>query len=371
MFYTQNIKGKSFNTPYYFFDSKNDSTIVKFDILGSLFYFLSGCHYRYLKLDDFGRFDHRKSIFFKKKLNERFLCEEYLYHLTSLLGIEYKSPKKEITLTCDIDRVFSFDTTFLGFLKSLAADVFYRKDLKLLLKRFFSYFLKLENFNIHFDPYNSFSEFLNLTKKFKINRLIFFVLTATNINKKNKIDNPFPTEKMAYKNLFRWMNSSFFNFDVGIHPSYTATNFQDDSFKLEKDIFDRLNIKNKRKSVSRAHYLRYSPKYYLELEKYIIKKDFSLGSEYFLGFVNGTIRPINPYNFELKRAIDVTIYPLPLMDVTCFNNKNYLKTIDLLISNWLIFGGDFVILWHNNYLKNKKELNKLKIILNKFSICVE
>jgi len=355
----QQIDGSEIDTPFFFFDKNN-----KIDLIGNMIFILEGYHYKNHGYDSFGRFDFKSTPYYRKGLFHRMLYEEYLYFLCNELKIKYPKQKVSITLTCDIDRPLSRINSINGLLKSLLADIVLRKSIGLFFRRILSNILPLRVGGFFFDPFNTYEYIIGLKKRFRLKEIIFFLLIETPKNKKNKIDKTLNVQSEGYQSILKILDQE--DIKLGLHPSFSSSKTNIEQIREESYLYKKLEVGNNY-SISRAHYLIYNEDYLQKLTALNYTDDYSLGSEYFIGFTNGTSRPIKR---QVGKRI-ITLHNLTFMDVVYFKDKKkYTKDLDLILNEIRLWGGNFILLWHNNYLQTNKEKKELEKILNK-AACVE
>ena len=147
-------------------------------------------------------------------------------------------------------------------------------------------------------------------------------------------------------------------FSLGLHPSFASNN----SIKqliLEASRFKKML--NKDVVNSRQHYLVFEmPKTYEQLIDIGVENEYSMGYPDTLGFRAGTCTPFRFYNLTKNTVSEMMIHPFCIMDVTLKNYLNLtipesIKVIDNMIEKVDLVGGQFVSVWHNESMSDKRE----------------
>jgi hypothetical protein len=105
-------------------------------------------------------------------------------------------------------------------------------------------------------------------------------------------------------------------------------------------------------NLNRNHFLRLEQDTWDHLVQMGIKTDFTLGYADQLGFRAGTCRPFKVFSLNQEKELDLTEYPLTIMDVTLYSYlrlspgkawKEFIYYLDTIIK----YQGVFTLLWHN------------------------
>ncbi len=354
---------------------KKNVYYIPLDIFGSVFFMLS----RYEELvkherDKHNRFSAASSLAFQEDFLDRPIVDEYveiLYCLFRfLLGkeIERKYWIGRTEITCDIDNLYDpASTSLLSTSKSFVGDILKRRDFKLGFKRILNYpFSKLGIKK--FDPYFTFNWYMNLCERYN-KKITFFVLTENT--------SPFDGDYDIYhKKFLRLLKEIYIRgHNIGLHGSYESYM----SYEMLKKQRERLVSALNKAGVPitprgiRQHYLRWdSSETPSILEKVGFSYDSTGGYADHVGFRYGTSRPFPLWDWKEGKKLSIMEKPLIVMEGTIVDGKymglgyseKTLHIISLLHKRALMYGGNFVILWHNSRLAMEKERNFFKNLIS-------
>lgn len=326
---------------------RDKQTIIEADLIASAYFILS----RYEELvnprrDYLGRFLAKHSIL--SQYTNRCLVEEYRNILLSELkncGIKTNetAPQLKIIMTHDADKIEQYRN-----IRGFAGGILRGQYLNALK----SAFLGIEH-----DPLFTFPYMKEQERKAGI-KDILFVKTG---------GNKLPQDKPCYNPESRDVQKMMGLYDhIGLHLSMEAgQNMHEAAWekeKLEKALGRRITD-------NRNHYLAsLHPADMLGLSSIGITDDYTMGYPDRAGFRLGTCRPvrfINPANCKLS---DIVMHPLVIMDRSLeskqYMNLDYGQAYGLckqLHAEACKYGGEFIMLWHNNSVSelDKTYLKKL------------
>ncbi len=333
--------------PCFFATGKTSS--IPFDIFAAGFYLMSRYeeYLPYVK-DEYERFPATESLAYKHQFLNKPLIDIWALKFLEVLKLkfpdyEYKDRTFKFISTIDIDNTFAYKEK--GFIRNLGGflrDLFaFRLDI--LIERI------LVISRIRKDPYDTYSYILQLSKKYKIKTIFFFLIGDyttydTNISSSN--------------NKFRSLIKSIADYvEVGLHPSYfTIKNAE--KLKYEKQKLE--GIVNKPILKSRQHYLRLKiPETYQNLIDLEIQEDYSMGYAKELGFRASTCTPFYFYDLVFEIQTPLKVFPFAVMDTTLNDYKNYVPVvakskINQLLQEVKAVNGMFVLLFHNETFSENK-----------------
>ncbi|MCX7861855.1 MAG: hypothetical protein N2449_02540 [Bacteroidales bacterium] len=330
-----------------FFTHHYSESLIPFDLFAATFYLLSR-YEEYLpnNTDKHQRFSYINSIAYKHNFLQlpiiNIWAEAFCKQIHNSLSItNHKTNKLNIIPTFDIDNFFAFKGK--PFLRSLLGTLhaIQHKRFDLLSLRLAYIFGKIS------DPYDTYSYIKLTCDKYTLTP-IFFILSG----KTSSFDtNLHPTHHLfikTTKQLGEWAT-------IGLHLSYYS--LEKKTAAVEKQSLE--NILQKNITHNRFHFLRFNlPDSYVELIKYGITADFSMGYADIDGFRASTCVPFQFYNLKEETITPLTIYPFAFMDKVILklsNNESLLQqTIEKYISLYSQFNGTFVLLWHNETLQNNR-----------------
>lgn len=329
---------------------EDGSVIINYDIIGAIFYFLSG--WQELNSENttnYGRFSYKSSI--QKKLNIiEIPVVNYYYSLLSqaiclaygLKQIENKFEKLITFVSHDIDMIKK------GWFQD-AAHQFKKKRIKsalqIIVKRLF-----------YKDNWYNFDRILKFENKRDISSTFFFLSRkglAPNFTLKNADYNLNSKDLLLVLDDIRNNGS-----EIALHGSIGSG--------LSKEIMEE-DIINFPSSVegNRFHCLIYKIERLSQILEFNgIAYDSSLYFASHIGFRHSTCTPFYLYDFTEKRASKVLEIPLSIMDTTLRQQKymgitksETLKTCKKVINESIKFNGVLGILWHNNFYSDFKYKN--------------
>ncbi len=325
------------------FQIDRPDAVFPFDLLATIFFHLSRYEeYWAFKADRHGRFPASESWAYQNGCLQRPIVNLLVAELKKELkkrfpSIIFKKQVFQFQPTYDIDMAWAF--RHKGWKRAIGG---YVNDLTK------GQFLSLKNrlkthFGLQIDPFQKFDFLANLSRKFDLAPIYFFLLGDYGLYDKNN-----SVASTAFKNLIQELS---LNNQIGTHPSYQSIG----NLPIIKKEKQRLAaITNQEIHRSRQHYLTlYFPKTYQLLIENGITEDYSMGYAMDTGFRAGTALPFFWYDLEKETATNLRIHPFQVMEVTL---KEYLhltpaaakERIQQLIANTKAVDGVFCSLWHNS-----------------------
>ena len=264
----------------------------------------------------------------------------------------------------DIDRLFSYNENFITFLKSLLADIVFRKSLILFTKRLLSKFFEKFEFSKKIDPYNSLDYLINFSKKNDLQSQFNFMVYRS--DNKNHLDSKY---KIHDNNFFRSLFLKIIKnkCKVGFHGSL-------DSNVNEKNFINEINVLNEilnsigesKIDSARQHYLYNNPEYFKNASQHGILNDSSIGYE-INGFWSLCCYKYPMFDIITKKQLKVYQYPLIIMDINLdLNNIDSPKNLNEIFSiksQIKHYGGNLTFLFHNNYLRTNREKKNFEYLI--------
>jgi len=326
---------------------RDKQTIIEADLIASAYFILS----RYEELvnprrDYLGRFLAEHSIL--SQYTNRCLVEEYGNILLSELrncGIDTKPAalRLSVIMTHDADKIEQY-RNIRGFMGGLS-----RGQILPALKSAFG--------RIEYDPLFTFPYMKEQEQKAGIKDMLF-VKTG---------GNRLLQDKPCYDPASRDMQKMMGLYDrIGLHLSMEAgQNMHEAAWekeKLEKALGRKITD-------NRNHYLAsLHPADMLGLSSIGITDDYTMGYPDRAGFRLGTCRPVRFIDPERQMLTKITMHPLAIMDRSLdsrrYMNLDYGQAYGLckqLHAEACKYGGEFIMLWHNNSVSelDKTYLKKL------------
>lgn len=330
--------------------------IFGFDILSSVFYFLSGLQeVEVSQRDRYGRFPFAYSL--QKKMNCVHLPVVNYYMEIMVQGLEvfvkqqnhsfYRKRLFEhfgFFLSHDVDRI-SFHHPFrilfkLKHLLGLAPLQNSRKDtFKLLLE---GVLFQINPFRKS-DPWWNFDWITALEKRLGIRSTFFF------LKQEDRFDNSlYKFHFKKIRNLIKALKDD--EFEVGLHGTMRSAADAENMLKQKNEL---TKVLGEAPVGIRQHYLRFfHPSTFQIQEKVGLRYDTSLAFAEQDGYRNGYCFPFHPYDFENDRMMKIWEIPLVMMEVSVLQYRKegfeeIRKSVFHYIREARKFGGLFSLLWHN------------------------
>lgn len=332
------------------FTISNDSIYIDSDVFAACFFMLT----RWEEIVDTDKDLHDRSqaknaVAYKWGFLNRPVVDEFADLLwNSLVHLGYKGKRKEhqfeLIHTHDVDEIQKWDGR-KTVRKTIAADIIKRKSAKLARENLKQ--VRQTRKGLIKDPYDTFEELMQLSEGKGVKSEFYFLHYGTHeLDRKYKWDNPLVPDAI---NLIRQRGHK-----VGLHPSYNTYN-DTELFASEKQEFiDRFDIEP---TSGRQHFLRFSvPETWQIWEDNGMECDSTMYYSEQLGFRCGTCRKYPVFNVKTREVLRLMELPTTFMDVTFFNriengeSDQLLLEIDQLIALVKKHRGQFVLLWHTNYL---------------------
>ena len=332
------------------------------DIFGSSFFMLS----RYEEAiitgrDKHDRFPASASLAYQEGFLDRPIVNEYLeilwYCLKKLWSqLKRRQHQFQMRVSCDVDHLYQCSANKLtSQIRHIAGDLIIRKSPLLALKSTLNYFFR------KFGSYTFDSYYSNLIWIMKVNEVagnkVIFYFMAGQTDK--NMDGCYQLDEPIVRQVMRQMAER--GHQIGLHPSYQTYKSQK---QLHKEA-DNLRRVMKEEGVSqqsigsRQHYLRWdsflTPN---NIENTNITHDSTLGFAEQQGFRCGTCYDYTMYDLSSRMKLNLTQYPLTLMEGTLLSSryqntkkeKLFLQKSSVLINHIKHYDGMFTLLWHNSYL---------------------
>ncbi len=313
------------------------TVVIEADLVASAFFILS----RYEELvnpcrDYLKRFLSRHSIL--SQYHTRCIVEEYGKILRdalrfSGLSFETQCPELKVVMTHDADKIEQYQN-LRGFVGGIIRGHGYTA-------------LKSAVLGVEYDPLFTFPYMQSVEQKAPNVKTLLFVKTG---GKKLREDKP------CYNPNSRAMQKMMAYYDnIGLHLSLQSG--QNMIYALrEKEKLEKAT--GRTITANRNHYLAsLKPRDLLKLSAIGISDDYTMGFADRAGFRLGTCRPVKYIDAKSMRLSKLTLHPLCIMDRTLnsprYMNLNYNEAFALcnnLYLEALKYGGEFVMLWHNNSL---------------------
>ncbi len=350
----QNIQCSEWKGEKIFFTTDGD---IPFDVLSASFYLLSR-YEEYLphELDEYGRYAHTNGVAYKNDFLKLPLVNEWMILLETQLRERCSNSKFKIypaiggtkfcfVPTYDIDEAFSY------LHKPLWKNVFgFFRDL---LQGNFEQVM--ERGNVYSgrrpDPYDTFDWIDSLHEKYKLKPIYFFLA----IIKRGEYDKNLLASSKVLQKLYQRLSVKYI---PGIHPSWQSGT---EEWLLRKEIEKLQNIIDKKVTLSRNHYLRFTiPQTYRRLIAAGITDDYSMAYGNVNGFRASYAMPYQWYDLERETATALTIHPFCFMEATSHFNQGYTvkeaaDEIQYYHDAVKKVNGELITLFHNHFLTEQQQ----------------
>jgi hypothetical protein len=301
----------------------------QFDILETIFFHISRFEEVFAAKEDLnqaGWLEEKKHFLIRNSLHQKPVVDQLVVAFFEAISGTKIHQRTSYDISHDVDILFRL-TPFSKFLRSLAANLIYRRGFKD-LQNTFQYWWKMQTKGLK-DPYDNFEQLLRKESSWKSKQLFLMVGGNTKFDNKYSIDHPY-VDNIIQIALER-------GYEIGLHPSYNAGFEQKRYVEEIKRLSDKLQHRVK---LNRQHWLRFNWKItpYLWKEN-SIKIDYSMGYNQHLGFRCGTGFAYQMFDFKNNKAFQWKEQPLVFMESAAIhlvrkNNENLSKVMtDFLISN--------------------------------------
>lgn len=329
--------------PYFFGTDEGFS----FDFFAAAFYLITRYeeYDRSLPTDEYGRFKHENAIAYKYQFLHLPLIQCWLKKLKDkgYLPVSFQLPTFSFIPTYDIDIAYSylyrgvFNNTggfFKDFIKGDIAAVEERIAVLTSQKA---------------DPYDVYS-WLDLLHDSLGLKPIYFFLVA----KRNKgVDKNINPESLVLRKLIKQHSEKYI---VGIHPSVQSNKVKS---LLEEEIASLQLNTDITITKSRQHYIFLQfPDTYRNLITAGITDDYSMGYTDVQGFRASCSFPYKWYDLEKDMATALVIHPFCYIDSSSIfhlsiHTNEALKLMQQYIDSIKEYGGECIMIHHNNFLTNQ------------------
>src|ERR1041385_2809395 len=168
------------------------------DIFGSIFFALTRYEEMCIKqFDSFERFDYKASVFYKEKLVDRPLVNEYLELLKNKLAsldpsVSFNQHRYTLSISHDVDVPLTFNEPVTDAVKKALGDLYYRRSPGLMLRRLFWRFVHIFNPSFERDPNMNLDFIMDEEEKFGLRGTFNFIPIPgpKDIDSHYSLDNP-------------------------------------------------------------------------------------------------------------------------------------------------------------------------------------
>lgn len=344
-----------FDTNHYKAFFKINNADFAFDIFAATFYLISRYEeYTPHEIDMYGRFAHENSIAFKEGFLNIPLVNiwirdfgERLKNKYSILNTQNLTFKFQPTY--DIDIAYSFKHK--GILRNLGGFI---KSPTLERLTVLS--------NLKKDPFDSYEFMDELHSKNKLNPVYFF-LVATSGSLYDKNISPYSNA------MWQLIRRHAKKYNIGLHPSWRSNKNQS-ILNREKKVLETaagVQVIN-----SRQHYIKLAlPDTFDKLIEAGIESDYSMGYGSINGFRASVASSYYWYNLKTEKMTHLRLHPFCFMDANSFyeQKQDAEESYDEIIHYQEVckkVNGNFISIFHNNFLGTDKQFAGWKEMYMKF-----
>jgi hypothetical protein len=338
---------------------------IPFDLFSATFYLLTSYEeYFPTQTDKHDRFDLNSSLLYRNNSLEVPVIDRWAYGLKEELERKYPDfkcnlRKYRFISTFDIDYPFLY--RYKGIVKTVGATL--RDMLKLDFKSIWERLSVI--FRLNPDPYiQAIKKIDDFHKKTGRSYHLFVLL-----GKNGKYGRSTVRPTISYNNYLKTLKQV----TIGSHSSYN-TYHNLDLLIREKEELE--NLLGRKVNSNRRHFLRITcPQSFREAKLAGFKEDFTLAFAKAPGFRSGTAIPYYFYDVEQDIFSDLLVRPTIMMDSTLITHPEYspeyaLSKIKQLADECKKSGGDYLWLWHNSNLAEKKNKLWKDVFITSFNYAV-
>jgi peptidoglycan/xylan/chitin deacetylase (PgdA/CDA1 family) len=341
------------------------------DVFGGAFLLLS----RYEELvvaerDEHERFPARASLAAAEDFLSRPLVNEYAEVLWAVLRrrwprLERHRREFRIAPTHDVDVPLSPTRPVWRELVSAGADVARRSDLPLALRRLRATAERpLGRFDA--DPANTFDLLMDLDEARGLRGAFYFIAGRS----AGALDGRYSLEDRWLRRLMRRIHER--GHELGLHTSYNSFRHPAQVL-LERETLLRVCAEEAIEQSAwggRGHYLRWAnPDTWRGWDAAGLAYDSTLGFADSPGFRCGACFEYRTFDLVESRPLELRERPLVAMEKAAISHlrltpERALETLAELKRRCRLFGGDFVILWHNDWVATRRQRRLYEAVLD-------
>ncbi|RRO22578.1 DUF7033 domain-containing protein [Flavobacteriaceae bacterium 14752] len=307
------------DTPYFFKTSSQSD--IPYDIFAASFFLLTR-YEEYLPhvKDELGEFPADASLAYQNDFLQKPVIDIWMAKFKEVLGKKFDSiesskiQQNTTTIIIAVEKAFKYRK--LGISRSIGGFILNLFQLKIreLYSRIKTWF------NSTLDPYDVYDDLVSLKNSLGINMLFMFQLGNYSIYTKN-----INYRKRLYKKLIKSMGDYC---EIGLLASHEGI---EDIEVLNKEIkrFESISNLELESVLIKDRKLNF-PEFYVNLEKTIVQKDFSMGYARHIGFRAGTCSSFLFYDLNLEQASPIELHPyfLSSQALNSINNEQVFELIN-------------------------------------------
>ena len=359
-------------------ETKDKETALHFDLLGFIFFVISG--YEELVVaerDKHDRFLASSSFLFQTNFLKRPLVDEYadflwnsLVKLWPDLNKSKKNNSAKIQVSCDVDQPIDPTVASIGkTIKTSIGDVLKRGSFLLAFNRYRRYFFN-KNQNFQFDHNYTFDWYMDECEKANLKAIFYIIPSSDEPN-----NGYYKLSDEVIKKLLIKINER--GHEIGVHSSYQT-------YKDRKKMNDQKNsLQEQLQSLFIEQEVIYNRQHYLRWDASITPKilndsgiiyDSSGSYPDYAGFKYGTSKIFSMWDWCERKKLNLKQIPLIVMDDSVLSDS-YMgldinsahKYIKILQNECFLHKGTYSILWHNSNLEHswQKQLFLSNLVFKK------
>lgn len=327
------------------------------DVLGSVFFLLT----RYEEIvsrerDERDRFPASASLAVRAGFVDRPLANEYVEILWRVMSrvwprLERGARKFAERPTHDVDFVSCRQSTLRATTDRAARDVLFRREPGLALARLGAYARRGKR-----DPFDTFDLLMDASEQ-RGHRSTFYVIAGRT---GGKIDGDYDLEDAFVRGLLRRIHER--GHELGLHGSYDTLRDME-ATRTELERLKRVAGEEGAEQDAwggRQHFLRWeNPTTWRNYEEAGLAHDSTLTFAERAGFRAGTCFEYPVFDLVGRRPLGLRERPLIAMDASLvryakLDDEEVLAEVDRLRDRCRRFDGEFVLLWHNDWLYSRR-----------------
>lgn len=358
-----------------FLQSTENQIRLGLDIFGSTFFMLT----RYEELvkkerDKHNRFSATSSLAYQEGFLNRPIINEYLEILWGCLkhlwpNLERKERVFNILPSHDVDEPFLFAVSGISRLIRRCGGSLLKCHSPIQVLKDIMYWLRVKTGNVGVDPFNTFDLIMDMSEKNNLQSAFYFITQHS----AGRIDGVYNIDHPLIRNLIKKIHER--GHEIGLHTSYNT--YQSalqtkEEFACLKQVCSNEGIEQSTWG-GRQHFLRWeTPTTFQNWEDAALDYDSTLSYADYCGFRCGVCWDFTVFNLKTRRTLKLKERPLIVMDRTILassyldlTHKQALQEISILKERCKMFNGNFTILWHNDGLVNKQDIELFQDIIKK------
>ncbi|MBD2569389.1 polysaccharide deacetylase family protein [Anabaena lutea] len=359
-----------------FFHQSESTIYLGLDIFGSAFFMLT----RYEEVikserDQNDRFPATASLAYQEGFLDRPIINEYLEILWACLkhlwtGLKRKPRQFQTYVSHDVDQPFKY--VFAGIsslVRRCGGDLIKRRNPGQALNTIWQW-NQVKAGNSNSDPCNTFDMIMDISEKHNLKSAFYFITDHSS----GTIDGDYSMDHPLIRGLLRKIHQR--GHEIGLHTSYNT--YKDPAqtkreFEILKQVCAEEGIQQEYWG-GRQHFLRWkTPNTFNNWENAGLDYDSTLSFADVAGFRCGVCYEFSTFNINTRQPLKLRERPLIIMECTItddfFMNLNLddettFQKMAKYKQHCRFFNGDFTLLWHNDRLIDKREVEIYKQLVS-------